>query len=418
MFPTNPEIEKCVLGCLLLGKQDYVVKLSEKDFANDDTRAIYKAIRELYDRQQAIDVITVADAVKRPNALEVVTKLTDYVPTAENIEHYISTLKTYTMRREIIKASMKAREMAESDRYESAIDLKNDVMQAFDIEVHDGGRDDNSMQAVVLKTLQEIEEDYNSNRDYKLLTGFSGIDKLTAGLHPQELTIIAARPGIGKTNMAVQLAINLGKKGNKVLFVSREMSQTQLCKRIISNAAKVDGQLLRQCKLLSDDDWKKIGDATGKIAELPIEINTRLATVQEIRGRCRDLRNKDNLDVLIVDYLQLCRSLKKHENRRQEIEDVSRQLKEIAMEFNIPVIALSQLTRDSARNAREPELYDLRETGGIEQDADVVMFLYIPPGTDETQDNFDIKVLVKKQRNGPLGYAFLRYYKRTFQLYG
>ena len=415
MLPNNPEIEKSVLGCLLMDKQDYVIKLSELDFMSEVNRLIYKTIRQLYDRKQPIDEITVSDALNIDNALEIVVGLSSYVPTPENIEHYINALKTYTMRREVIKAAIKAKELAESERFETAIELKNDVMQVFDIPVYDGKKTDNGISAIMPAVLQDIEDRHNAKNEDKLFTGFYDLDKMTAGLHPEELTIIAARPGVGKTAYAIQMMLNMAKKGVKCLLVSREMSQMQLVKRILANIAMVDGQKLRFCKSLTDDDWAKIGFAVSDICKLPIELNDKLATIQEIRAYCRELKNKDSIDLLIVDYLQLCRSLKKTENRRQEIEDISRQLKEISLEFSMPVVALSQLSRESV-SAKEPELNHLRESGSLEQDADNVIFLHVPADTDETQDSFDIKVIVGKQRNGPTGYIFLRYYRRTFKL--
>ena len=415
MLPNNPEIEKSVLGCLLMGKQDYVIKLSELDFVSETNRTIYKAIRKLYDKKEAIDIITVSDAIGTENALEIVADLNSYVASPENIEYYIGILKTYTMRREVIKATIKAKELAESERFETAIELKNDVMQVFDIPVYNGKKTDNGISAIMPAVLQDIEDRHNAKNEDKLFTGFYDLDKMTAGLHPEELTIIAARPGVGKTAYAIQMMLNMAKKGVKCLFVSREMSQMQLVKRILANIAMVDGQKLRFCKSLTDDDWAKIGFAVSDICKLPIELNDKLATIQEIRAYCRELKNKDSIDLLIVDYLQLCRSLKKTENRRQEIEDISRQLKEISLEFSMPVVALSQLSRESV-SAKEPELNHLRESGSLEQDADNVIFLHVPADTDETQDSFDIKVIVGKQRNGPTGYIFLRYYRRTFKL--
>jgi replicative DNA helicase len=415
MLPNNPEIEKSVLGCLLMDKQDYAIKLSELDFMSEVNRAIFKAIRKLYDSKSVIDIITVSDSLDIDNALEIVADLNSYVPTPENIEHYINALKTYTMRREVIKAAIKAKELAESERFETAIELKNDVMQAFDIPVYDGKKTDNSISAIMPAVLQDIEDRHNAKNEDKLFTGFYDLDKMTAGLHPEELTIIAARPGVGKTAYAIQMMLNMAKKGVKCLLVSREMSQMQLAKRILANIAMVDGQKLRFCKSLTDEDWKKLAYATSDISRLPIELNDKLATIQEIRAYCRELKNKDSIDLLIVDYLQLCRSLKKTENRRQEIEDISRQLKEISLEFSMPVVALSQLSRESV-SAKEPELNHLRESGSLEQDADNVIFLHVPADTDETQDSFDIKVIVGKQRNGPTGYIFLRYYRRTFKL--
>jgi replicative DNA helicase len=416
MLPHNPEIEKSVLGCLLMGKRDYILKLSVNDFINESHQKIFKTVYGLYMQNAAIDEITVSDALNIDNALETVINLESYVATPENVTHYINTLKTYTMRREIIKASIKAREIAESDKYEGASELKSDVLQAFDIEVHTTNKADNSLSAIIPAVMTDIDNKYNATDEDRLFTGFYDLDRITAGLHPEELTIVAARPGVGKTAYAIQMMLNMAKKGCKSLFVSREMSQMQIAKRILSNIAVVDGQKLRFCKSLTDTDWQKLSSSLDDLGRMAIELNDKLASIQEIRAYCRELKNKNALDVLIVDYLQLCRSSKKAESRRQEIEEISRQLKEISLEFSIPVIALSQLSREGSKAGREPELHDLRESGSIEQDADNVIFLHVPKDTDETAGSFDIKVIVAKQRNGPTGYIYLRYFRNTFKL--
>ena len=419
MVPNNADIEKSVLGCLVMGKQDYVVKLSELDFHSEVNMHIFKAIRHLYDQKKEIDIITLSDELKpnMENALDVVCGLESFVATTENITHYISTLKEYTLRREIIKASDKAKDMALNKDYDNPLTMKSDVLQLFDIEIYGRQKEDNGIYAIMSRALKDIEDKFNSNTEDRLFTGFYDLDKLTAGLHPEEFTIIAARPGVGKTAFALQMMIQMAKKGIKCLFVSREMSQLQLAKRILANIALIDGQKLRLCKTLTDADWDKIGYAFSKeIYNLPIELNDKLSSIQEIRSYCRELKTNGKLDLLIVDYLQLCKSLKKVDNRTQEVADISRQLKEISLEFGIPVIALSQLTRDNVRTGREPELYDLKESGSLEQDADNVIFLHVPEGTDETQECFDIKVIVGKQRNGATGYIYLKYYRRTFRL--
>lgn len=417
MLPNNVDIEKSVLGCLVLGKQDYVIKLSELDFYNQTNLRIYKAIRHLFEQKKEIDIITLSDALKEDNALSIITGLNSYVVTTENIKHYISVLQEYTLRREIIKAAEKAKDIAINKAHDSAIDMKSDVLALFDIDISSKKKIDNNLSTVMLRALKDIEDKYNAKTEDKYFTGFYDLDKLTAGLHPEEFTIIAARPGVGKTAFALQMMLQMAKKGIKCLFVSREMSQMQLAKRILANLATIDGQKLRLCKSLTDADWGKIGMTIAKeIHQLPIELNDMLSSVQEIRAYCRELKTEDKLDLLIVDYLQLCKSLKKVDNRTQEVSDISRQLKEISLEFRIPVIALSQLTRENVRSGREPELYDLKESGSLEQDADNVFFLHVPEGINETEGHFDIKAIVAKQRNGATGYIFLRYYRRTFKL--
>lgn len=419
MVPNNTDIEKSVLGCLVLGKQDYVIKLSELDFYNQMNLLIFKAIKHLFEQKKEIDVITLSDELKPQldNSLDIVSELESFVTTTENISHYISVLKEYTLRREIVKSADKAKDIALNKTYDNPIEMKSDVLQLFDIEIYNKKKTDSSLYAVIMRVMQDIEDKYNAKAEDRLFTGFYDLDRLTAGLHPEELTIIAARPGVGKTAFALQMMIQMAKKGIQCLFVSREMSEMQLAKRILANIATIDGQKLRLCKSLTDSDWEKIGIAVAnEICQLPIELNDRLSNIQEIRAYCRELKISGKLGLLLVDYLQLCKSLKKVDNRTQEVADISRQLKEISLEFGIPVIALSQLTRDNVRSGREPELYDLKESGALEQDADNVIFLHVPDGTDETQESFEIKVIVGKQRNGATGYIFLKYYRRTFKL--
>ncbi len=416
MYPHSDEIEKSVLGCLLNGKTDYIIKLSELDFMTELNLAIFKVIRDQYERKIPVDEFTVSDALNIDNALNIVTSLNSYVSSPENIGHYIKTLKTYTMRREVIKSAIKVKEMAENGHFETGMELKSDVLQAFDIAIYDDKKTDNSLNTAMLAAMDDIEIKYNSTEEDRLFTGFYDLDKIIAGLHPEEFTIIAARPGVGKTAFAIQLMLNMAYKGCKCLFVSREMSVLQIAKRIIANLAVVDGQKLRFCKSITDDDWAKLAFVTKQSNKLPIELTDKLTSIQEIRAYCRELKNKNAIDLLIVDYLQLCRSLKKTESRRQEIEDISRQLKEISLEFAIPVIALSQLSRENAKDNSEPQLHHLRESGSLEQDADNVIMLHVPKDTDETQENFDIKVIIAKQRNGPTRFIWLRYYRRTFKL--
>lgn len=416
MYPHSDEMEKSVLGSLLMGKLDYVIKLSEPDFMAEINLEIFKVIRDQHEKKIPVDEFTISDALNIDNVLSIVAGLNSYVSSPENIEHYIKTLKTYTMRREIIRASIKVKELAENGHFETGMELKSDVLQAFDIPVYENVKSDNSLKSAVLAALDDIEKKYNATDEDKLFTGFYDLDKITAGLHPEELTIIAARPGVGKTAFAIQLMLNVAHKGCKCLFVSREMSTLQIAKRIIANLAVIDGQKLRFCKNITEEDQKKLTLVTNESEKLPIELTDKLTSIQEIRAYCRELKNKNSIDLLIVDYLQLCRSLKKTESRRQEIEDISRQLKEISLEFSIPVIALSQLSRENAKDNSEPQLHHLRESGSLEQDADNVIMLHVPKDTDETQESFDIKVIIAKQRNGPTRFIWLRYYRRTFKL--
>lgn len=415
MFPNNADLEKSVLGCLLSGKIDRIIELSEADFHNEANRLVFNAMSQLYERKQEVDEISVSNLARLDNALEYVNNLQHYVGSSENISYYMENLQLYTMRREVLKRIEKARAMALDGYYDNSICLKNDIQQALDIKVKCGDNGNHKIAAIMDRVTDDIEKRYNAKHENKLFSGFFDLDKITAGLHSQELTLIAARPGVGKTAMAIQIMLNLARKGNYCLFVSREMSDVQIGKRILANVSEIDGQKLRFCKSLNSEEFQKIMHTSIAVSELPIEINANLATVQEIRAYCRELKVKNQLDILIVDYLQLCKSIKKTESRRQEIEDISRQLKEMSMEFDMPVIALSQLSRESVSSG-EPELHHLRESGSLEQDSDNVIFLHVPKDTDEHAAQFDIKVIVGKQRNGPTGYIMLRYHRRTFKL--
>lgn len=416
MYPYNTDLEKSVLGCLLLGKLDYIVKLNESDFLNEVNKTVFKAILYMYNKKQDIDIISVSDTLKKriENSLEYISNLTDFVASPENMEHYIASLKMYSMRRDIINAADKSKDAALTGDYETTIELKNNIQQLFDLKAYENKKTDCSIAGIMGAVLSDIETKMNATSENKLFTGFYDLDRLLAGLHTEELTLIAARPGVGKTAFAIQIMLNLAKKGNHCLFVSREMSNMQIVKRILSNMTEIDGHKLRLCKSLTEEEFNTITKTSNKITELPIEINDKLSTIQEIRGYCRELKRNGKIDILILDYLQLCKSLKKTESRRLEVEDISRQLKEMSLEFGIPVIAVSQLSREGA--AGEPELHHLRESGSLEQDADNVIFLHVPKDTNEQAEMFEIKIIVAKQRNGAPGYINLRYYRRTFKL--
>lgn len=413
MFPYSSDIEKSVLGCILLGKEEVLPKLNKADFHDPLCQAMYNAMATLFEQKKVIEPLIVADLLNGKDALEWVTGIMQVPTSSERVTAYIQELKNYTARREIIQNAQKAMKFAQ-DGGMDADELKAQALHLMDIDVSDGRKIDNGIQSIMATVMNDIETRYNTKDEERLFTGFYDIDNITAGLHPEEMTILAARPGVGKSAFAIQLMLNLGRKGNRCLFISREMSTVQIGKRILSNIAAIDGQKLRLCKSLKEEDFQKIGKAMNQIVTLPIEINGDMQTIQEIRAYCKELKAKSGLDVLIVDYLQLVRTLNKKESYRLEVNDISWSLKELSRELKIPVIPLSQLSRESM-GACEPSLHHLKESGSLEQDADNVIFLHIPKDTDETQDWFDIKVIIGKQRNGATGHIWLRYYRKTFK---
>jgi len=381
-------------------------------------------MRELFLKDLPVDLVTVVDKIQNRNTfddiggLEYLTELSMFMPTTANCKHYISIVKEKSVRRKLIKASNQISQTAYEEEFDNIIDLQNTAMQKLDVIQDDSINKKTDMQSIMINVFDDIHNGYSAEYEEKLYTGFKDLDRTTAGLHKQEVTIIAARPGVGKTALALQLLLSLAKKGNHGLFISREMSTLQLGKRILSNKSGIDGQKLRFCKSLLEDDFKKMARYLSDISNLPIEINDSLQTIQEIKAHCRQLKNKKKLDILFIDYIGLLKTLKRCDSRRAEIEDISRQCKEISLEFDIPVVVLSQLNRENERDKREPRLIDLRESGSIEQDADNVLFLHVPADTDQQQDCFDIKIIVAKQRNGPTGYVYLKYYRKVFRFYG
>ena len=414
--PSSKQAERAVLGAMLVDKKtvDYVLKeLAADDFYDEMHIEVYNAIKNLRYSKKAVDIITVSEII--PDSIAYLIKLADAIVTTENLKHYTEMVKEKTLRRELIRQAAQITELAYEKTVESSTELLNLAKQKLDIKIKQKEAPDD-FHSILMSTAQEIENNYKDKQDTKLYTEIKAYDRIMAGLHPEELTIIGARPAVGKTTFAVQMMINLASKGLKTLFVSREMSVNQIAKRIISNMSRVNGHKLRVCKLLNDDDWMNISLSIGDMSRWPVYINDRLGAIQDIRAKCQELKDKNMLDVLFVDYLQLLKTHKRCDSKRAEIEAISRELKEISLDMNIPVICLSQLSRATEKDNREPRLSDLRESGSIEQDADNVILLHKKP--DEDQDTkINIKVIVAKQRNGATGYFNLDYYPNNFKFY-
>jgi replicative DNA helicase len=418
-LPHNLDVEKYIIGCLLIDKQEEVYLIKETDFHNLNLQTIFKIINWMHDTKKPIDSISVSDYAKKkiPNALDMIIECTESVTTTTLFNTHLQKLKLYAARRDLVQKARQLENIAYDSEHELSIDLKNDALeQLANITVQEIKNDKCQLGDILAECICEIEEDYNRKDEMKLFTGFEKFDRITAGFHRQEMTIIAARPGIGKTAFATQLMLNLAKKGNYCLLISREMSKVQICKRLMANVSQLDGNKLRVCKSLNDNDWKEIAKAQAYLSGLSeyIAINDELSTIQQIRTHCRLLRNKEKLDILFVDYLGLLKSAKKCESRRVEIEEISRQLKEMSLEFKIPIVSLHQLNRDSA-NA-EPEIHHLRESGAIEQDSDNVFLLH-SADEDKSNPKSTITVIIGKQRNGPTGKIHLQYYKNSFKFY-
>lgn len=417
--PQNIEAEASLLGAILIDS-DAIVKiadsLSPEDFYDPRHRYIYEGITKLYERREPIDVLTLADQLKNTGVLDViggasyVTELTNYVPTAAHVEQYADIVAQKALRRRLITVSQ---DMVDLGRDESK-GLKELIEDAesrlFEVSNKHVKQSIVSLEAILSESFDRLDDLHkDKNKIRGVPTGFKDLDNILAGLQRSDLFILAARPSMGKTALSLNLAHNVAVQANEpVLVFSLEMSKEQLVDRLLAMESGVDAWALRTGNL-SDSDFEKIGHAMGTLSEAQIYIDdTPGITVGDLRTKARREAHQRKLGLIIVDYLQLMSGGSKFGgdgNRVQEISEISRGLKAIARELNVPLIALSQLSRSvESRSPQIPQLADLRESGSIEQDADVVAFIYredyYNPDTDRTNLT---DIFIKKHRNGPTG---------------
>jgi replicative DNA helicase len=413
--PHNLDAEVSVLGSMLLSR-NAIAEISElvraQDFYRGAHRTMFEATRALYDRGEPVDTVTLADELERRGTLDdvggavAIAELVDRVPTAANALYYGRIVAEQALRRRLIDAGTEITRLG----YDAGEDTDEAVDQAealvYQVAQHGFSSEFVAMKELLAASFEMIERLHENNSAITgLPTGFHDFDELTAGLQPSNLVIVAARPSVGKstfvTNVAAYVAVELREP---VVMFSLEMSQMELVQRILSAQARVDSERLRTGRL-QEADWPKLSQAMGRLAEAPLFIDdTSSINMMEIRSKCRRLKQKHGLSLVVVDYLQLMQSHRRVENRVQEVSELSRGLKILAKELEVPVIALSQLSRrPEERTDRRPQLSDLRESGSIEQDADMVCFLYrdelYHPDTDARGE---AELIVAKHRNGPL----------------
>lgn len=414
--PHNIEAEQSVLGAIIMDV-DAVGVASEiitgADFYRPDHKLIYDSIIELYNKSEPIDLVTIQNkliekgVLEQVGGIEYLTQLATFVPTSAHIKQYAKIVESKSVLRKLIKASNEI--SAKSYEGQEAVDeiVNYAEKQIFDI-MQDKHTDDfASVGDILVTAIEKIESAYmNKGKITGVATGFIDLDYRTAGLQPSDLILVAARPSMGKTAFALNLAQSAAiKQGKKVAIFSLEMSKDQLVNRMLCAEAMVDAQKVRTGSL-ENDDWKKIASAIGPLSDANIYIDdTPGISVMEMRAKCRRLKLEQGLDFIMIDYLQLMSGAGKNESRQQEISEISRSLKALAREMEAPVVALSQLSRAcESRADHRPMLSDLRESGAIEQDADVVMFLYrdeyYHPDTEKKNIG---EVIIAKQRNGPTG---------------
>jgi replicative DNA helicase len=423
--PHNIEAEQSVIGSLLIDR-DAIIRvasmLKADDFYYGANGIIYQAIVDLYNRREPTDFVTLTDELQRRERFDQVgglaylSSLLNVVPTAVHVEYYGKIVERTASLRRLIDAGAQIVSIGyrEGIDVEEAIDSSERAI--FDVSQRRTTRDFQSIADVLERFFDQI--DYLQQNRGALVgvpTGFSDLDKITGGLQKSDLVIVAARPSVGKTAFALGMAYGAAVlHGKTVGIFSLEMSAEQLVQRLLSTETGVDSHRLRLGQI-DDHEWDRISRAFGRLAEAQIFIDDSAAvSVMELRSKARRLQAERGLELLVVDYLQLMQG-RRSENRVQEISEISRGLKGIARELNIPVIALSQLSRAvETRADHHPLLSDLRESGSIEQDADVVMFIYREEVYDANTENKGIaEISVAKHRNGPVGQVNLRFFQKT-----
>lgn len=414
--PHSLEAEQSVLGAMLINQEAIntaVEQLSPEDFYKEANKEIFKAMIELYKRNEPVDIITLSEELKRKDILENVggvtylTSLSGGVAISSNIKYYCDIVEEKSILRQLIASCDEI--VAKS--YEASEEVNSIIEQAekkiFDITQgrHKGGFA--PIKDVLLESFSKIEEMAAREGELTgLTTGFIDIDSKLSGMQKSDLILLAARPSMGKTALGINIATNAAIKANaSVAIFSLEMSKEQLAQRMISSISHVNLQNIISGRL-EEEEWLKIINGIAPLSQANIFIDdTAGISLMEIKAKCRKLKIEKGLDLIVIDYLQLMQSEMRHENRQQEISAISRGLKALAKEMDCPVLALSQLSRaPELRSDHRPILSDLRESGAIEQDADVVLFLYRDEYYNEDTDKKNIgEVIIAKHRNGPTG---------------
>lgn len=416
--PQNIDAEKSLLGAILIDDQvlsDVVDKVKFHDFYDKRHGTIFDSIVRLYEKHRPVDLLTLSDELQAKGELDTIggssylTEITEYVPTSAHASAYAEMVRTKAVRRRLIKASAEIAELGYNEEKTVQELLEQAEADLFSVSDDNLKQDLTSLEHILTESFDRIEELHRNKGSLRgTPTGYRDLDAKTAGLQKSDLIILAARPAMGKSTFVSNLAYNIASQSKKaVLFFSLEMSKEQLVDRMLAEASGVDAFNIRTGNL-SEDDFGKLSDAMGEMAEAPIYIDdTPGLSVLEMRTKARREAHNHPLGLIIIDYLQLMQSSGRNhgDNRVQEVSEISRGLKLIARELDVPVIALSQLSRSvESRHPQIPQLADLRESGSIEQDADIVMFLYREDYYNPDTENQHITdLIIAKHRNGPTG---------------
>lgn len=416
ILPHSLEAEQSVIGSMIMDR-DAIVMASEiidsSDFYDQQKGILFDTMLELNNEGKPVDLVTLQDRLKEKDvpaqlsSLEFIRNIVSSVPTSANIKYYAQIVREKAVLRRLIKVAEEIANVCYLDKEKLDVILEKTEKQIFDIAQNRGSKEFTDIKEIVLRSINSIEAaSKNKGSVTGIATGFYDLDYKTAGLQPSDLILIAARPSMGKTAFALNIAEYVALRSNITTAIfSLEMSQDQLVKRLISMNSRVDSQNIRTGNL-SADEWASLMESARIIGNSNLVIDdTSAITVGELRSKCRKLKLEKNLGLVVIDYLQLMSGSKRSESRQQEISEISRALKSLAREVNVPIVALSQLSRAvEQRPDKRPMLSDLRESGAIEQDADVVMFIYRDEYYNmDTQEPGVSEIIIGKQRNGPTG---------------
>lgn len=416
IMPNNLEAEQSVIGSMIMDREAIIVAsetLIREDFYHQQYGVLFEAMVELFNEEQPVDVVTLQNRLREKDvpaelsSMEFVGELVTSVPTSANIKYYANIVKEKAMLRRLIKVNEEIASQCYLDK-----DSVEDIMaetekKIFNLLQNRGAEDFVPIKQIVINALEKIEQASKKKGNVTgIATGFVDLDYRTSGLQPSDLVLVAARPSMGKTAFVLNIAQYVAFHNNLATAIfSLEMSKEQLVNRLFSLESRVDAQLLRSGNL-ADSDWEKLIEGAGIIGKSRLIIDdTPGISISELRSKCRKYKLEQDLKLIIIDYLQLMSGSGRSDSRQQEISDISRSLKGLARELNVPVIALSQLSRQvEQRPDHRPMLSDLRESGAIEQDADVVMFIYRDDYYNkDTPDKNIAEIIIAKQRNGPIG---------------
>lgn len=419
-LPQSIEAEQSVIGSMIIDKgaiAKTLEKLEEEDFYRDGHKIVFKAILEMFKKDIAVDLVTLLEYLKSIDMLEraggvtYISEISSSVPTTANLASYIKIVEEKSILRKLIKASTSIIEESynKQGEVEGVLDIAE--KKIFDIAEKKTSKDFEPLSDVLERGFIEIERLFNNKGEITGVgSGFNDLDSKTSGFQKGDMVLIAARPSMGKTTFALNIAENAAlREGKSVVVFSLEMSKEQLAYKLLCSEANVDMLKLRTGEL-DDKDWENIARATGPLSKAKVYIDDSAGvSVMEMRSKCRRLKMEYGIDIIIIDYLQLMSGSSSTDNRQQEVSEISRSIKALAKEMECPVIALSQLSRAPEQRAdHRPMLSDLRESGSIEQDADIVMFLYRDEYYNkETEDRNIAECIIAKQRNGPVGTAKL-----------